>query len=180
MHSILRGEAPARHSPTISEQTNSGARPHRRPLLRYGPRYHNREIAGVGGRTHDVAANCAAIRYCVECFDRRDDPMHIRSRLSNDSPCLEGQTIGGLSSASIRPSAHCVPMIWRTWQDRVRCSIIEDDDALCLSLAADHMRSIDYRGEPCKDRIQVNSLSQSAMISTTLPGSVAIVRCEEA
>jgi hypothetical protein len=95
--------------------------------------------------------------------------MRICSRLSSDPPRLEEQMFGGLSSASMQSSTDCVPIIWRTSQDRVRCSIIVDDEGLRLSLA-DHMRSVGHCGEPYRDRIQVGNLSQSAKISTALLG----------
>jgi hypothetical protein len=81
--------------------------------------------------------------------------MRICSRLSNDSPRLEEQMFGGPSSASMQSSIDCVPIIWRTSQDRVRCSIIVDDEVLRLS-PADHMRSVGHCGEPYRDRIQVS------------------------
>jgi hypothetical protein len=87
--------------------------------------------------------------------------MRICSRLSSDAPRL-----------------NCVPVSWRTSQDCVRRSIIEDDEASRLSLAG-RMRSVGHRGESDKDRIQVSGLSQSAKISTALAGLVAIVRSEE-
>ena len=114
----------------------------------------------------------------LRVFDRRDGCMRVCSRLSSKSPRLEEQMFGGQSSAGMRSSTDRVPIIWRTSQDRVRYSIIVDSEVLRLSLA-DHMRLVGHCGEPCRDRISVSNLSQSARISTALVGSVAIVRSEE-
>jgi hypothetical protein len=142
-------------APPISEQTNSGVCLHRRSHTKVWAEVSQPRDCGRARPNAWCGYKLHGYLVLLRVFDRRDGCMRICSRLSNDSPRLEEQMFGGPSSASMRSSTDCVPIIWRTSQDRVRCSIIVDDEVLRLS-PADHMRSVGHCGEPYRDRIQVS------------------------
>src|SRR5262249_38894545 len=121
----------------------------RRPIPRYGPRYHNRELVGAVWSkawyrgalrcrsphepdfTRQGDCPCMSVRGCIRsllAFDR-------------DPSCADGRWVAFqfgfdefLRLAGVSPVT--IPFI----------GVVDDDESLCLSLA-DLMRSVGYRSE---------------------------------